>query len=94
MTSEFVDIKTVREKAVLLKEKINLTSSPVGVKFIFKDTPGAADKAEQLSGHRYCQALMKARRGKHVTIDAEGMSWGLVPVLTYSTYFPLNIRVT
>lgn len=69
-----MDIKTAREKAVLLKEKINLTSSPVGVKFIFKDTPGVAAKAEQLSGHRYCQALMKARRGKHVTIDAEGMS--------------------
>ena len=69
-----MDIKLVREKAILLKQKINLSTSLVGVKFIFKGTPVSTANAEPLSGHRYCQALMKARRGKHVTIDAEGMA--------------------
>lgn len=31
-------------------------------------------RGERLVGHRYCQALMKARHGEHVTIDAEGMA--------------------
>lgn len=69
-----MDIKLIREKAVLLKQKINLNTSAVGVKFIFKGTTVSTDNAEPLSGHRYCQALMKARQGKHVTIDAEGMA--------------------
>lgn len=45
----------------------------VGVKFIYseKDTPS---NVEKLEGHRYCQALMKARHGKHVILDAEGIA--------------------
>ena len=69
-----MDIKAIREKAVLLKQNISLSTSPVGVKFIFKGAPGVVKKAKPLAGHRYCQALMKARHGEHVTIDAEGMS--------------------
>jgi len=46
-----MDIKAIREKAVLLKQNISLSTLPVGVKFLF-------------AGHRYCQALMKARRGE------------------------------
>ena len=69
-----MNIKAIREKAVLLKQNISLSTSPVGVKFLFKDEPGVVEKAKPLAGHRYCQALMKARHGEHVTIDAEGMS--------------------
>ena len=69
-----MNIKAIREQAVLLKQNINLSASPVGVKFIFKGAPGVIEKAKPLAGHRYCQALMKARHGEHVTIDAEGMS--------------------
>ena len=69
-----MDIKLIKEKAVLLKQRLHLSASPVGVKFIFETACGITAKAEALSGHRYCQALMRARRGKHVTIDAEGMS--------------------
>jgi len=69
-----MNIKAIREKAILLKQNINLSTLPVGVKFIFKNAPGVIEKARPLAGHRYCQALMKARHGEHVTIDAEGMS--------------------
>lgn len=56
-----------------IKQILGLTSSLVGVKFIFskEDIP---DGIEKLAGHRYCQALMKARHGKHVLLDAEGIS--------------------
>ena len=50
-----------------------MTSSLVGVKFFFsdQDIPSGIDR---LNGHRYCQALMKARHGTHVILDAEGIA--------------------
>jgi len=36
-----------------------LTTSLVGVKFIFNESE-IPDKIGRISGHRYCQALMKA----------------------------------
>ncbi|HBL74085.1 MAG: hypothetical protein A2W90_12820 [Bacteroidetes bacterium GWF2_42_66] len=55
-----------------IKQILGLTSSLVGVKFIFskEETPAGIEK---LNGHRYCQALMKARHGAHVLLDAEGI---------------------
>ncbi len=67
-------IKEIREKARSIKQNLNLTTLPVGVKFIFKDIPNGKYKADKLAGHRYCQALMKARHGKHVILDADGIS--------------------
>jgi uncharacterized protein (DUF169 family) len=69
-----MDIELLRRKAVSLKQNINLHTFPVGVKFIFDDTDDTIIKAEPLSGHRYCQVLMSARHGKHVTINADGMA--------------------
>ena len=68
-----MDIKTIREKAVLLKRQLHLDSFPVGVKFMLAE-PAAGLKAQRLTGHRYCQALMKARRGEHVILDAAGIA--------------------
>lgn len=45
----------------------------VGVKFIFSEADMPVG-IEELTGHRYCQALMKARHGNHVLLDAEGIS--------------------
>lgn len=56
-----------------VKEILGLTSSLVGVKFIFSEQK-IPDNIKKLSGHRYCQALMKARHGKHVILDAEGIA--------------------
>jgi len=69
-----VDIKELRERACRIKEALNLSALLVGVKFILKDSPAVPDKAKPLTGHRYCQALMKARHGEHVTLDADGIS--------------------
>ena len=56
-----------------VKQILGLSSSLVGVKFIYSDADYPND-AKKLSGHRYCQALMKARHGNKVLLDAEGMS--------------------
>ncbi|MDZ7738073.1 MAG: DUF169 domain-containing protein [Bacteroidales bacterium] len=56
-----------------IKEILGLHTSMVGVKFIYKvnDIPAEIIK---LRNHRYCQALMKARSGEHVLLDAEGIN--------------------
>ena len=66
-------METTREMAAKTKAILGLNSSPVGVKFIFseQETP---TNGEQLLGHRYCQAVMKARHGAHVLLDSEGIS--------------------
>lgn len=72
-----MDISQIRKKAKEIKEKIGLNTYPVGVKFIFSGATGETEipnKATRLQGHRYCQALMKARNGEHVVLDKEGIS--------------------
>ena len=56
-----------------VKKILGLTSSMVGVKFLFSEEEIPA-KIEKLRGHRYCQALMKARHGAHVLLDADGIA--------------------
>lgn len=61
------------DKSKRVREILNTNLYPVGVKFIFKesDLPKNVLRAQ---GHRYCQALMKARHGKQVVLDAEGIA--------------------
>ncbi len=47
-----------------------MDSSPVGVRFLFKED-NIPEGPERLSGYRYCQALMRARHGEHMMLDAE-----------------------
>ena len=63
----------LRRKATEIKSILNLGSSLVGVKFIWQTAPMPLG-ANALSGHRYCQALMKARHGEKVTLDAGGIA--------------------
>ena len=63
----------LKETARDLKKTLGLESYPVGVKFIWQDNEMPAE-AIKLSGHRYCQALMKARRGEKVILDAQGIA--------------------
>lgn len=66
-------MKTIQENSQKVKQILGLTTSLVGVKFIYSEKeiqPGI----EKLSGHRYCQVLMKARHGAHVLLDAEGIA--------------------
>jgi len=66
-------MKTTQEMAMEVKAILGLNSFPVGVKFIFseQDIP---TNSQRLSSHRYCQAVMKARYGAHVLLDAEGIA--------------------
>jgi uncharacterized protein (DUF169 family) len=52
---------------------LGLVGSPVGVRLL---APGAEAPvgATALTHHRYCQAVMEARRGAHVVLDAKGLS--------------------
>jgi len=64
------ELRTEAEKA---NQILGLNSSLVGVKFIF-DEAEMPSEIEKLSGHRYCQALMKARHGAHVLLNGEGIA--------------------
>ncbi len=68
-----MDTKDMQTMAKSVRKILQLGSLPVGVKFI--------DKKEYLpsgptllTGHRYCQALMKARNGAHVMLNGEGIA--------------------
>ncbi len=65
--------ESLRSSAEKVKNILGLDSSLVGVKFLFaeKELPPAVEK---LAGHRYCQAVMKARHGAHVLLDADGIA--------------------
>ena len=52
---------------------LELESAPVGVRLL-KETEEPLQGAIRLNHHRYCQALMRARRGEHVFLDAQGMN--------------------
>jgi len=52
---------------------LNLNTSPVGVCFAFKNSP-PKNTVTPLKQHRYCQALMKARHGQSVSLDAQGIA--------------------
>jgi uncharacterized protein (DUF169 family) len=55
-----------------MKAILGLSTSPVGVRFLTKND--AVDGAKMLDKHRYCQALMRARHGQNVVLDAKGIS--------------------
>ena len=68
-----IDLSEIRDYGARMISILGLSSSPVGVRLLGKDamTP---PEAERLLQHRYCQALMKARRGGNVLLDGEGIS--------------------
>jgi len=52
---------------------LGLAAPPVGVRFLRSDQ-SMPEKMIRLNQHRYCQALMRARSGQSVLLDAEGIS--------------------
>ncbi len=52
---------------------VQLTHSPVGVRFLSDSGPPPGD-ARRLSGYRFCQALMEARDGASVLLDGQGIA--------------------
>jgi uncharacterized protein (DUF169 family) len=67
------EIARIREQGLQLANSLGLESKPVGVRLI-KQGEVSRNKAERLQQHRYCQALMKARHGAKVILDAEGIA--------------------
>ena len=65
------DVRELGRKMIAL---LDLAGSPVGVRLLF-DESKAPTGARALKHHRYCQVVMKARRGEHVTLDKEGLSY-------------------
>jgi uncharacterized protein (DUF169 family) len=55
-----------------LRTLIGMSSSAVGVRFLADGEQ--PDGALVLKGHRYCQALMRARRGESVLLNGEGIA--------------------
>jgi len=66
-------MNNIQENSEKVKLILGLNTLLVGVKFLFSEEE-IPTEIEKLSGHRYCQALMKARHGAHVLLDAEGIA--------------------
>ena len=66
-------MEEIIKQGARLKEITGMNSSPVGVKFYFGEV-SAPVIAGELTGYRYCQALMRARHGTHVSLGANGIS--------------------
>lgn len=66
-------INIIQSKSVEVGKILGLNASLVGVTFLLSEAEILSD-VKKLEGHRYCQALMKARHGEHVLLDAEGIA--------------------
>ncbi len=56
----------------ILRDATGLRSHPVGVNFL-RDL-ASAQEAERAKGHRFCQAVMRARRGERLLLTAEDIA--------------------
>jgi uncharacterized protein (DUF169 family) len=67
-----MDVNQCRSYARDLKSLLGLGSDPVGV--ILDDGARPVTNSVLVAGHRYCQALMRARRGEAVTLEPGGIA--------------------
>lgn len=70
MQSSLDDLRHMGDRLAAL---LGLTGSAVGVRFLPAGTANP-DGAVVLQQHRYCQALMRARHGEAVLLDAQGIA--------------------
>ena len=68
-----VNAKNLKAMGVNMISILGLSGSPIGVRLLAGNDEYPAE-AEMLKHHRYCQALMRARRGEHVLLDGEGIA--------------------
>jgi uncharacterized protein (DUF169 family) len=64
----------LREASELMRETLGLEFEPVGVFLLGPEDDRADASFVRAHRHRYCQALMRARRGEHVLLMAEDLS--------------------
>ncbi len=67
-----MDVKECTRYARELKAQLGLGSDPVGV--ILDEGARPVANSVIVTGHRYCQALMRARRGETVSLGSEGIA--------------------
>jgi uncharacterized protein (DUF169 family) len=67
-----VSPEEIQKYGVRMKEILGLTGSPIGVRLLKTAEP--VPDAKPAQGHRYCQALMRARHGDHVIVNATTIS--------------------
>jgi uncharacterized protein (DUF169 family) len=73
MNNPKLTIEETRSAGERMISLLGLGSAPVGVRFI-REKGEIPNAALRLNQHRYCQALMRARRGEHVLLDAQGIN--------------------
>jgi uncharacterized protein (DUF169 family) len=67
-----ITLETIRKLAQRMQSILELSAPAVGVSFLTEaPKPGTAIALTQ---HRFCQALMRARHGEIVSLDAEGIA--------------------
>jgi uncharacterized protein (DUF169 family) len=66
-------METLQKKAQSVKNILQMCTYPVGVKFLRNEDENPQE-VNHLKSHRYCQALMKARHGEKVLLDADGIN--------------------
>ncbi|MCK8603743.1 DUF169 domain-containing protein [Desulfoferrobacter suflitae] len=71
--SRQMEIDEIRAAGRKMIAAVGLSNSPVGVRLLRKAEPWP-ERATRLRRHRYCQALMLARRGDDVVLDGQGIS--------------------
>jgi len=62
----------IQKYSIRMKEILGLTGSPIGVRL--QKTAEPVTGAAMAQSHRYCQALMRARHGDHVMVNASTLS--------------------
>jgi len=61
-------METIQKAARRMMDILGLDGPPVGVRLLGEGVP-PPEGVERLQQHRYCQALMRARRSRHVLLD-------------------------
>lgn len=67
-----MELETIRTAGQRMYDILGLSAAPIGVSFL-TDAP-APEIARPLAQHRFCQALMRARHGEVVSLDAAGIN--------------------
>jgi len=73
VTSARPQLSWLRTAGKQMAEMLGFRGAAVGVRIMQTGGP-RPPRSVRLPHHRYCQALMQARRGQSVTLDSEGLS--------------------
>lgn len=84
-------LEEIRSAGERMASLIGLDSALVGVRFIH-EKDALPDDALHINQHRYCQALMRARRGEHVLLDAQGINCPAAAAAFGFRPLPENLR--